>query len=175
MGREFLVNRKQVAVREGEEHSLCMCMAQGLRTLLSQNDARTNASADVRMTGFRSLTARPRNPPVPLATNIASESLAGIAFQRAAEALQYAVPAPVASSMYGNVTNIFAAQHPHSTRFALTHTRWYVTDGSMIQSSLKELETMQAPRAFAWIPHHFWGRYLHPSRAGDRQPNLAAR
>jgi hypothetical protein len=43
--------------------------------------------------------------------------------------------------MYGNVTNIFAAQHPHSTRFALTHTQWYGTNGSMIQSSLKELES----------------------------------
>jgi hypothetical protein len=134
----LLIGNKQLYVRG--KNIPCACAWRKNLELLSQNDARTNASAAVRMTGFRSLTAGPCNPPVPLATNIASKILTGKAFQRAAEALQYAVPAPVASSMYSNVTRIFAAQHPHSTRFALTHTRWYGTDGSMIQSSLKELE-----------------------------------
>jgi hypothetical protein len=114
-----------------------MCIAQELRTMLSQNDARTDASADMRMTGFRGLTTRPRNPPVPLATNIASESLTGKSFRRAADEFQYAVPPPAASNMYGNVINIFAAPHPLC---ADPHAMVY-TDGSVIQSNLKELKT----------------------------------
>jgi hypothetical protein len=139
----LLIGNEQgyAAVREVDEHALCMCMAQELRTLLSRNDARTDAS-DVRMTGFRSLTTRPRNPPV-LATNIASEILTGKAFKRAADEFQHAVPAPVASNMYGDVTsNIFPAQHPLR---ADPHAMIY-TDGSVIQSNSKELETTGSKR-----------------------------
>jgi hypothetical protein len=95
------------------------------------------------MTGFRRLTTRPRNPPVPQATNIASEILKGQAFKRAADEFQHAVPAPVASNMYGDVTNIsFAALHPLR---ADPHAMIY-TDGSVIQSNLKELETTGSKR-----------------------------
>jgi hypothetical protein len=83
----------------------------------------------------------PRNSPVPLATNITSEILTGKAFKCAVDEFQYAVPAPVASNLYGNVTNIyfniFAAQHPLR---ADPHAMVY-TDGCVIQSNLKELET----------------------------------
>jgi hypothetical protein len=77
-----------------------------------------------------------------LATNIASEILTGKAFKRAADDFQHAVPAPVASNMYGDVTNIFAAQHPLR---ADPHATIY-TDGSVIQSNLKELETTGSKR-----------------------------
>jgi hypothetical protein len=93
--------------------------------------------------GFRSLTTRPRNPAPALATNIASEILTGKAFKRAADEFQHAVPAPPASNMYGNVTDIFAS-HQHPLR-ADPHAMVY-TDGSVIQSKLKELETTGSKR-----------------------------
>ena len=132
----LLIGNEQgyATITPADERALCLCVAQELRTLMSRNDATTLRGTDACITGFRSLSTRPRcNASVE--TSIANKILAGKTFRYAADEHSCVALAP-APAAHGNVSDIFAARHPLC---ADPHAMVY-TDGSVITSEVRELD-----------------------------------